>query len=220
MKKIILLLSVSLILSSGIKAQKSVGIDIYPIPMLFGEFGFQVNLPAGIGAHLSYYNPSVGLTGVLIQSQLGDGDELNLNVHSVMPGISYTYYSKGNIEGFYVGGKFLFKTVSGDVLLKDKYTGGTAYKGIVESEISINSINVGCIAGYRFVFDNNFTIRLGAALGYQNALKNEVTYRIIEQYDDEGWEVVDDLREDLEMNTESFTKPVTFQIEIGLGFNF
>ncbi len=91
---------------------------------------------------------------------------------------------------------------------------------MVESRIAINSINANYVSGYRFVFNNGFVLRLGVALGYQNALKNEVTYKIIEEYDGEGSEVVNDLKENIDQYTKSYTKPITFQIEIGLGFNF
>lgn len=223
MKKIVLILFASVLLSCAIRAQNDskLGIDIYPIPMLLGEYGFQLNLPPGIGAHFTYYNPALGLTGILINSQLGEGDELDLNVNSYIPGVSYTHYSKSGFEGFYVGGKVMYKTASGTVLLKDKYTGGSAYKAIVEADINLNTLNVSVVSGYRFVFDSNFAIRLGAALGYQNCFTNDVIYEIIEEYEDgSGDEVIDDMKTDVETYTKSFTKSITFQVEIGLGFNF
>jgi uncharacterized membrane protein len=37
--------------------------------------------------------------------------------------------------------------------------------------------------GSRWVYNSNFSFRLGAALGFQNAFINQVSYYIIEQND-------------------------------------
>lgn len=188
--------------------------------MFLGEYGMQMDIgdTKAFGLHFTYYNPNLGLNGVLIRSQLGSGDELELNTHGILPGISYTYYPNGNLKGFYYGGLLRYKMAFGDVLFKDKYSGGKAYKGIVESDINIHTINLNGMVGYRWVFDNNFSVRLGAALGFQNAFINDITYTIIDQYDGEGDEVVDDLAEALEQNLKSFTRPLTFQLMIAIGF--
>jgi hypothetical protein len=57
-----------------------------------GEYGAQLDIgdKKALGFHLTYYNPNLGLTGVLIRSQLGNGDELELNTHGILPGVSYT----------------------------------------------------------------------------------------------------------------------------------
>lgn len=213
------------LLSKNTHAQENnkFALDFYPIPLLLGELSVEGNIPMGktaLGIQATYYNPSLLLSGVLIRSQLGPGDELNMNVHSVIPGFSFCFYSKGGAKGFYTGGSFLYKIALGDVLYKDKYTGGRAYKGIVESDLDIMSFDIGARAGYRFVFNNGFSIRLGARLGYQTVLKNNVTYTIIEDYDDEGDEVIEDLDEAIERYTKKFTQPITFQVDIGLGLTF
>lgn len=198
-------------------------LDFYPIPLLLGELSVEGNIPMGktaLGINATYYNPSLLLSGLLIRSQLGPGDELDMNVHSAIPGLSFCYYSKGGAKGFYAGGSFLYKLAMGDILYKDKYTGGRAYKGIVESELDIKSFDIGARSGYRFVFNNGFSIRLGARIGYQTVLKNDISYNIIEDYDDEGDEVIEDLEEAIERYTKKFTQPVTFQVDIGLGITF
>lgn len=226
MKKTSLILSFLLVLfCKNMHAQESnkFALDFYPIPLLLGELSIEGNIPMGktaLGIQATYYNPNLLLSGVLIRSQLGPDDELDMNVHSAIPGLSFCYYSKGGAKGFYAGGSFLYKLAMGDVLYKDKYTGGTAYKGIVESELDIMSFDIGARSGYRFVFNNGFSIRLGARIGYQTVIKNMVTYNIIEDYDDEGDEVIDDLEEAIERYTKKFTQPITFQVEIGLGLTF
>ncbi len=227
MKKIYIIVTAILLTASTFAQtnKKKVGIDVYLLPMLFGEYGGQLSIGIGnhsaLGLQMIYYNPSFGITGAIYKSDLGPGDELDINVSALLPGISYAYYSKSRMKGFYIGTLIRYKRLKGEVLLKDKYTGGTAYKGIVEADIAVNSINFNLITGYRFVFDNNFSLCLGIAVGGQKNLKNFTRYNILEAYDEsDGEEVRNDLIEGVEQQTKSFVKAVTFQAIIGIGVTF
>ncbi|MCP4178686.1 MAG: hypothetical protein GY756_13055 [bacterium] len=231
MKKVFVIIT-AILLAANTFAQTAaesnknkVGLDFYLLPMLFGEYGGQLSFAAGdhlgVGLQMVYYNPSMGLTGVIVKSQLGPGDVLDMNVSAILPGVSLTYYSKPRLKGFYVGGLVRYKRAKGDVLLKDKFTGGTAYKGIVEADIAVNSININLVSGYRFAFDNGFSLTLGLALGGQINLKDDTRYTIIESYEEsDGITVKDDLQEGVEQQMRSFINPITFQAIIGLGFTF
>lgn len=218
-KYLVATISIALLCNAS-NAQKSTGVDFYILPMILGEFGAQIDVgnEKALGYHFTYYNPNLGLSKVLLESQLGSGDELELNAHGIIPGFSYTKYPNGDLDGFYYGGLLRYKMALGSVTYKDKYSGGSAYRGVVKADINIHSINLNGMIGYRWVFENNFSLRLGGAIGFQVPYINEVTYTILEEYDYEGYEVVEDLEEALEKGLKGFTKPVTFQLMIGIGF--
>ena len=229
MKKIYSLLLLLIIFNSSIFAQENnrkTSIELYPLPILLGEIGveagFALGTNLGMGVQFIYYNPSIGLTNLIIRSQLGKNDELTMKVNAILPALSFAYYSKPEMAGFYVGGLFRFKRASGTVTYSDN-SASDPFDNVakVQATLAINSINPNIITGYRFVFDNNFSLRLGIAMGGQKTLKNEVSYLILEQdSQDDGNDAVNDMRADIPTYTKSFTKSFTFQLMIGLGFTF
>ena len=225
MKKIYYILLVILISQGSISAQDNVrktALDFYPLPMLMGEFGAELDFATSnntaLGIQFAYFNPTFGLSGVIINSKLDDGDKLEINVHAFLPGITYTYYTKPEMEGFYIGGLVRYKHASGTALYEDN---NGSVRGQAKTDMSISTINPNVIGGYRWVFDNNFSIRLGAAVGGQINIVDDITYSTVwEENEGDGKKIEEDLQKGLEIQLRSFVKPVTFQLVAGLGFTF
>lgn len=222
MKKLISVATITLTLICATTNAQKRGTDFYVLPMIWGEYGVQMDFEnennGAFGLHLTYFNPACGITGIIIQSQVSESDELTLNAHGIIPGLSYTHYTKKGLTGLYYGGLLRYKMALGNITLEETTSGGR-YQGMVETDLNIHAVNMSFIIGYRFAFDNNFSLRLGGALGFQHALVDEVTYNVIEQnYDDDAEDIIGDLEDGVDTYTNTFTKPVTFQLMIAIGF--
>ena len=223
---ILLIIGIQSNIFSQEKEVRKTSLDFYPLPMLLGEFGgelsFSTSEKTSIGLQLTYYNPKFGLTGILINNQLGKNDELTLNVHSFLPAIAFTVYTKPEMSGFYYGALLRLKTGNGYVIYYDNYaTDKSQNSATVRSDISILTINPNIIGGYRWAFKNNFSLKLGLATGLQFSIYDNVSYTILEQEsEDDGNDAMEGMKDDIDIYLKSYRKPFTFQLVVGLGFTF
>lgn len=209
----------------SIDTDRKCSIDIYPLLMLFGEFGMQFDLnmieQLNLGLHVTYFDPKLGvISNSLIGAFIEPEDAIEINARTLTPGISVTHYFKQSFEGWYLGGLLLYKNCGGTIMFEDKFSRDLTYRGIIQANIGAHSVSFNVNSGYRIVLDNGISFRFGGGLGYQIG-KNTTTYTIIQAYDPvEGLGSKQDLEDVLDIYYDTVVKPVSFFMSIGIGKTF
>lgn len=126
--------------------------------------------------------------------------------------LAYKYYLRAEdpTSGLFFGPYFRLRIANLENIptsLPETYTGSEENPGI--AKVINNSFSIGLQAGQKITFNNNFIIEYYAGLGY-NAL-NQLKFRN---------NFSNDLKDNLIIETNSFTWPWDFRLGLSIGYRF